>query len=103
MQRLEVVNCLVQKKVQSQSEPAIADCGLADEVHTTKTLCNGRCKDGPIVISQPDGIWFKKMVKEEAEGFVREYLVEQFVPPDKVLYQYGQSTIYAGEQDLING
>jgi (2Fe-2S) ferredoxin len=82
---------------------AIADCGLADEVHTTKTLCNGRCKDGPIVISQPDGIWFKKMVKEEAEGFVREYLVEQFVLPHKVLYQYGQSTIYAGEQDLVNG
>ena len=29
---------------------AIADAGLHETVHTTKTLCSGRCDDGPIVI-----------------------------------------------------
>src|SRR5512141_2058127 len=56
---------------------AIEDFGLTDEIHTTKTLCNGRCKDGPIIISQPDGIWFKMMGKEKADAFVKQFLVEQ--------------------------
>lgn len=73
---------------------AIAVCGLTEEIHTTKTLCNGRCKDGPVVISQPDGIWFKKMVKENAEEFVNKFLVEQSIPEDKVLYAYGQHTMH---------
>lgn len=73
---------------------AIADCGLSDEIHTTKTLCNGRCKDGPIVISPIDGIWFKNMVKEKAALFVKEFLVKQQVPRDEVLYEYGEKVIH---------
>lgn len=69
---------------------SIMECLLADEIHTTKTLCNGRCKDGPIVISQPDGLWFKGMVKEKAADFVREFLVMNHIPQDDVLYEYGQ-------------
>ncbi|HMC87240.1 MAG TPA: (2Fe-2S) ferredoxin domain-containing protein [Chitinophagaceae bacterium] len=72
---------------------AIAACNLSEEIHTTKTLCNGRCKDGPVVISQPDGIWFNKMVKEKAEEFVWEYFVEQHIPEDKVLFEYGDDLI----------
>lgn len=75
---------------------AITECGLSDEIHTTKTLCNGRCKDGPIVIAQPDGIWFKMMGKEKADAFVKEFLVEQQIPKDKVLYKYGADTIQIG-------
>ncbi|MEO6546790.1 MAG: (2Fe-2S) ferredoxin domain-containing protein [Ferruginibacter sp.] len=75
---------------------AITACGLSDEIHTTKTLCNGRCKDGPIVISQPDGIWFKKMVSEDAESFVRKYFVDQITPYEKILYKYGAETINIG-------
>ena len=72
---------------------AIAAHGLSDSIHTTKTLCNGRCNDGPVVIAQPDGIWFQKIDTEKAEEFVRQYLVEQQVPWDNVLYAYGQNTI----------
>ena len=72
---------------------AIFESGLSDEIHTTKTLCNGRCKDGPIVISHPHGLWFKKMVKEEAEGFVKNYLGLQIIPVQKVLYEYGRDVI----------
>jgi (2Fe-2S) ferredoxin len=74
---------------------AIAEFGLSEEIHTTKTLCNGRCKDGPIIISQPDGIWFKTMVKEKATPFVKDFLVDQHIPKDRVLYQYGSDIIQA--------
>ena len=73
---------------------AIADSGLGDEIHTTKTLCNGRCKDGPIVIAQPDGLWFKKMGREDAASFVSGFLVMKTVPQHKLLYQYGQEIIH---------
>ncbi len=72
---------------------AIEDSGLSGEIHTTRTLCNGRCKDGPIVISIPDGIWFRKMGKEKAKDFVSNFLVGQTVPKDEVLYEYGHYTI----------
>jgi (2Fe-2S) ferredoxin len=74
---------------------AISERGLSDEIHTTKTLCNGRCKDGPIIISQPDGIWFKRMVKEKADAFVGEFLVRDLIPLENVLYEYGQEVINA--------
>jgi (2Fe-2S) ferredoxin len=73
---------------------AVEEHGLSEGIHTTKTLCNGRCKDGPIVISQRDGIWFGKMGKEDAGAFVRDYLVWGVVPFAKVLYEYGEDTIH---------
>ena len=55
---------------------AINECGLSEQVHTTKTLCNGRCKDGPVVISIPEYIWFRKMDKEKAGSFVKKFDIE---------------------------
>jgi (2Fe-2S) ferredoxin len=73
---------------------AISEYGLSEEIHTTKTLCNGRCKDGPVIIAMPDGIWFKKINAEKADGFVKEFLVEGIVPAEKILYEYGQDKIH---------
>jgi (2Fe-2S) ferredoxin len=72
---------------------AINEQGISEQIHTTKTLCNGRCKDGPIVISQPDGIWFKKISADKVILFVKEFIVENSVPQELVLYEYGASTI----------
>jgi (2Fe-2S) ferredoxin len=66
----------------------ICQFGIHDEIHTTKTLCNGRCEDGPIVIAMPAGIWFKKMTPEKAESFVREFLIEDRVREEDLLYEY---------------
>lgn len=76
---------------------AIADEGILEAIHTTKTLCNGRCKDGPIVIAQPDGFWFKKMTKDKAVSFVKNFLVENTVNPDDVLYKYGDNKVFPGD------
>jgi (2Fe-2S) ferredoxin len=71
---------------------AIIDIGLNGEVHTTKTLCNGRCNDGPIVIAMPDGQWFKGIRPEEADRFVKEYLLGGVLREDNLLFRYGQAT-----------
>lgn len=76
---------------------AITANGIDANVHTTKTLCNGRCKDGPVVIAQPEGIWFKQITPEAATAFVDSYLLNNTVLEDQRLYQYGEDTIAAVE------
>jgi (2Fe-2S) ferredoxin len=71
----------------------LADEGLAETVHTTKTYCNGRCHDGPVVIALPEGKWFKNVVPEQAKRFVKEYLVAQNGCPSLALYHYGDPVI----------
>lgn len=44
--------------------------GLDSLIHTTRTLCNGRCHDKCVVISYPDGNWYKDMTPEDAPQFI---------------------------------
>ncbi|GGB55654.1 (2Fe-2S) ferredoxin domain-containing protein [Fictibacillus barbaricus] len=50
----------------------IKDQGLLKEIHTTKTLCNGRCKEGPTVIVYPDGDWYKEMTPEKGQQLIEK-------------------------------
>jgi (2Fe-2S) ferredoxin len=75
----------------------IVQSGLGESVHTTKTLCNGRCKDGPIIISQPEGLWFREMTMHKAEFFVQQYLIKGRVPERIRLYRYGEPQINVAE------
>jgi NADH:ubiquinone oxidoreductase subunit E len=61
---------------------AITESGMDEEIHTTKTLCNGRCKDGPI---------------ENAGEFIRQLVTGEFLP-DHILFEYGSQTINTMEQ-----
>jgi (2Fe-2S) ferredoxin len=38
----------------------------------------------------PAGLWFKKMTPEKAESFVREFLVEDRVREEDLLYEYNK-------------
>lgn len=72
---------------------ALEEFGFSESVFTTKTLCNGRCNDGPILISQPCGIWFKQITVENARDFVKSYIVEREEPKANRLYAYGEQSI----------
>lgn len=80
-----------------ESTMAIRECikklELQKEVHTTRTLCNGRCDDGPIVIIQPDGVWYKQITCDKAEELVTEQIVYGRVLKDNLLYKNGEGHI----------
>jgi (2Fe-2S) ferredoxin len=76
---------------------AIRQAGLEASVHTTKTFCNGRCNDGPIVISATDGVWFREITKEKVDCLVQEYLVKGILPAELLLYRYGVGFVNAAE------
>jgi (2Fe-2S) ferredoxin len=42
--------------------------------------CLDRCELGPVVVSYPEGKWFRLTSEEDVRLFVREYLVEGRTP-----------------------
>ena len=65
---------------------SIKSFGLQDQIHTTRTMCNGRCEDAPVVIIQPEGIWYKHITSKKAESLVRSHLKEGKIMKDNFLF-----------------
>ncbi|WP_379969849.1 ferredoxin [Ectobacillus sp. sgz5001026] len=65
----------------------ITKIGADALIHTTRTRCNGRCKDAPIVIAYPQGTWYK-----EVDEIIGRQIVQQLasgnVLDEAVLYHY---------------
>jgi NADH:ubiquinone oxidoreductase subunit F (NADH-binding)/(2Fe-2S) ferredoxin/NAD-dependent dihydropyrimidine dehydrogenase PreA subunit len=63
---------------------------LEKEVLTVMTGCNGFCAAGPIVIVQPDGIFYQKLTEEDIPHLVEEHFLKgrpvnkfMYTPPDE--------------------
>ncbi|MBM4762987.1 (2Fe-2S) ferredoxin domain-containing protein [Bacillus sp. B15-48] len=60
---------------------------LDEQIHTTRTRCNGRCQDACIVISYPEGVWYRvespeigrQIVRDQNEQSLNENIIYQFV------------------------
>lgn len=68
----------------------IGNCGLTNYVHTTKTLCNGQCQYGPIVVVYPRGDWYGSMTPALANELVLEVVQQRHFVKNR-LYRYGQN------------
>ena len=69
-------------------EKEIARRGLRDEILVVATGCNGFCERGPIVLVQPDGVFYQRLRVEDVPALVEEHLVKGrpvqrflYVPP----------------------
>jgi NADH-quinone oxidoreductase subunit F len=69
-------------------EKEIARRGLQDEILIVATGCNGFCERGPILMVQPDGIFYQRLKVEDVPYLVEEHLVKgrpvkkfMYVPP----------------------
>jgi (2Fe-2S) ferredoxin len=65
----------------------ISDREADDTIHTTRTRCNGRCHDKCVVISYPNGTWYKNLKPEDAHIFV-DSLLEGKNYIEKVSHSY---------------
>ncbi len=75
-------------KVKEALEQEIARRRLQDEVQVIATGCNGFCERGPIVMVQPDGIFYQLLKTEDIPRLVEEHLLKgrpvkklMYVPP----------------------
>lgn len=55
----------------------ISNRKLDDVIHTTRTRCNGRCHDKCVVISYPNGTWYKDLKPEESSLLVDSLLTNE--------------------------
>ncbi len=75
-------------KVKEALEKEIKAQGLDKEVQVVATGCNGFCERGPIVLVQPDGIFYQHLKIEDVPHLVEEHLLKgrpvkklMYVPP----------------------
>ncbi|HDP98203.1 MAG TPA: NADH-quinone oxidoreductase subunit F, partial [bacterium] len=66
--------------------------GLEEEIRIGETACNGFCDRGPIIVVQPEGIYYHRLTEEDipllvAEHFLKGQPVERliFTPPEQPL------------------
>lgn len=57
-------------------EKEIIKRGLQDEIQVITTGCQGFCERGPIVIVQPDGIFYQRIRKTDIPRLVEEHLLK---------------------------
>jgi (2Fe-2S) ferredoxin len=55
----------------------ITQLGMDEQIHTTKTRCNGRCQDACIVIAYPQGNWYKASSTDIGREIVRDCIAQQ--------------------------
>ena len=77
-------------KIKEALEKEVKKRNLQDEVQVVATGCNGFCERGPIVLAQPDGIFYQLLTVEDVPLLVEEHLLKgrpvkklMYVPPDE--------------------
>jgi (2Fe-2S) ferredoxin len=73
---------------------------LQEEIHTTKTLCNGQCNHGPIAVLYPQGTWYKEMNKTKSEELIRQLKENDNVHLGSELYYHDGKTFRNHESEL---
>ena len=58
---------------------------LADEVQVVRTGCQGFCAEGPIVIVQPDGVFYCGVTAKDVPNMVEQHLLKGR-PVKKLMY-----------------
>ncbi|UCD05470.1 MAG: FAD-dependent oxidoreductase [candidate division WOR-3 bacterium] len=75
-------------EIKKALEKEILKRKLDDEVRVIATGCNGFCERGPIVVVQPDGIFYQRLKPKDIPQLVEEHLLKgrpvknlMYVPP----------------------
>jgi sirohydrochlorin cobaltochelatase len=53
----------------------IKKAGRSRDIRVTKTMCMGRCGEGPAVAVYPDGVWYRSVQAQDAQDLVNEHLL----------------------------
>ncbi len=76
-------------KIRDALEQEIEKRDLSDEVQVVTTGCQGFCAQGPIMIFQPDGIFYQMLTEEDIPLLVEEHLIKGR-PVEKLMYVPGK-------------
>lgn len=67
------------EEVTQQIRDEIRKNHLDEYIHTSRTRCNGRCKDKCVVIDYPKGTWYSVQKEETARDIVHEEVEDEAI------------------------
>lgn len=84
------VNCLRQQgnEVTLAIRDEIVMQGADLEIHTSRTMCNGRCEDACVVIVYPEGVWYRAITPEIGREIVKQHLVQGQVCKEQAAFTF---------------
>ncbi len=96
-------------KIRDALREEIGKRGLEDEIMVVTTGCNGFCGAGPIMVVQPDGIFYQKLKVKDVPYLVEEHLLKgrpvqrlMYTPPgEKEVIPKMMDIRFFGDQLLI--
>jgi NADH:ubiquinone oxidoreductase subunit F (NADH-binding)/(2Fe-2S) ferredoxin len=72
-------------KVREALREEIGRRGLANEVQVVTTGCNGFCAAGPLMVVQPDGVFYQQLKESDVSHLVEEHFLKGR-PVEKLMY-----------------
>ena len=63
-------------KIKEALEKEIRKRKLQDEILVIATGCNGFCERGPILMVQPDGVFYQRLEPKDVPFLIEEHLVK---------------------------
>jgi NADH:ubiquinone oxidoreductase subunit F (NADH-binding)/(2Fe-2S) ferredoxin/NAD-dependent dihydropyrimidine dehydrogenase PreA subunit len=77
-------------RIRDALESELAKQNLQDEIQVVTTGCNGFCANGPIVVVQPDGIFYQMLTEDVIPYLVEEHFLKgrpvqklMYIPPER--------------------
>ena len=77
-------------RIKASIEQELAKHNLHDEITVIMTGCNGFCAQGPVMVVQPDNIFYQLLTEKEIPHLVEEHFLKgrpvqklMYIPSDK--------------------
>ena len=74
------------QEVKAALENEVKKQGLDQEIRIIETGCNGFCAQGPVLLVQPEGIFYQKLKKDDIPHLVEEHFLKGR-PVEKLFYK----------------
>jgi NADH:ubiquinone oxidoreductase subunit F (NADH-binding)/(2Fe-2S) ferredoxin/formate hydrogenlyase subunit 6/NADH:ubiquinone oxidoreductase subunit I len=76
-------------EIKKTLEDEVKKRGLENEVQVVATGCNGFCAEGPLMVVQPEGIFYRQLTTKDIPHLVEEHFLKgrpvqklMYIPPD---------------------
>jgi (2Fe-2S) ferredoxin len=73
----------------------IKNLELDQQIHTSRTRCNGRCKDACVVIVYPEGNWYSATSTEIGRSIIKKHQVPSVDLEESLIYGFEDSEMLA--------
>lgn len=79
----------------------IKNLGLDQQIHTTRTRCNGRCEDACVVIVYPQGTWYHSITPDAGRELVKQLAGSQKEHISTISYSFENGYFQPNEQTRV--